>query len=68
MAKIEYHRAVANLVAGPCRLDPVERRERAAALRLLLHRYSLSPKYLGEPGPTHEELQIVDPDGILQRF
>ena len=38
---------------------PAERQERAAALRLLLHRYSLSPKYLGEPGPTHEELQIM---------
>jgi len=36
-----------------------DRAERARLLRQLLHRYSLSPKYLGEPGPTSEELQVM---------
>lgn len=38
---------------------PAGRAERVRLLRLLLHRYSLSPKHLGEPGPTDEELQVM---------
>jgi nitroreductase len=32
---------------------------RREALRLLLGRHSISPKHLGEPGPTDEELRTV---------
>lgn len=32
---------------------------RREALRLLLGRHSISPKYLGEPGPTDNELRTV---------
>jgi nitroreductase len=32
---------------------------RREALRLLLGRHSISPKHLGEPGPTNEELRTV---------
>ncbi|MCC7327203.1 MAG: nitroreductase family protein [Burkholderiales bacterium] len=32
---------------------------RGEALRLLLTRFSISPKHLGEPGPTDEELSVV---------
>jgi len=32
---------------------------RREALRLLLGRHSISPKHLGDPGPTHEELRTV---------
>jgi nitroreductase len=32
---------------------------RAEALRLLLARFSVSPKHLGEPGPSDEELSLV---------
>ena len=36
-----------------------DRAERVRFLRLLLRRYSSSPKRLGEPGPTPEELQVM---------
>jgi nitroreductase len=39
--------------------EPVDEAVRAEALRLLLTRFSTSPKYLGEPGPSDEELSIV---------
>jgi len=32
---------------------------RAQALRLILTRFSVSPKHLGEPGPSDEELSMV---------
>lgn len=38
---------------------PVERGEQARLLRLLLNRYSLSPKHVGPPGPTDEELRVM---------
>lgn len=38
---------------------PVGETTRAEALRLLLTRFSVSPKYLGEPGPSDEELSVV---------
>lgn len=33
--------------------------ERFAALRLLLSRFSISPKHLGEPGPTADEIALI---------
>lgn len=35
------------------------RAERLRLLRGLLHRYSLSPKHVGPPGPTDEELRVM---------
>ena len=54
-----------NIVAGALRGvsagadEPVEEALRAQALQLLLTRFSVSPKYLGEPGPSDEELSMV---------
>jgi nitroreductase len=39
--------------------EPVGETGRSAALRLLLTRFSVSPKFLGEPGPSDEELQVL---------
>ena len=39
--------------------EPVDAAVRADALRLLLTRFSISPKHLGEPGPTDDELSVV---------
>jgi nitroreductase len=39
--------------------SPPSGAERERMLRTLLHRYSLSPKHLGPPGPSHEELQVM---------
>jgi nitroreductase len=39
--------------------QPVDEAGRAAALRLLLTRFSVSPKHLGEPGPTDDELAMI---------
>jgi len=39
--------------------QPVDEADRGAALRLLLTRFSVSPKHLGEPGPSDEELSVV---------
>ena len=38
---------------------PVGVDARAEALRLLLTRFSISPKHLGEPGPSDEELSMI---------
>lgn len=54
-----------NIVAGALRgvtagqNEPIGEAVRAQALRLLLTRFSVSPKYLGEPGPSDEELSMV---------
>ena len=54
-----------NIVAGALRGisaaadEPVEEALRAQALQLVLTRFSVSPKYLGEPGPSDEELSMV---------
>lgn len=39
--------------------EPVGEAARAQALRLILTRFSVSPKHLGEPGPSDEELSMV---------
>ena len=39
--------------------QPIDDAGRVDALRLLLTRFSISPKYLGEPGPSDEELSAV---------
>ena len=39
--------------------EPVGEAVRAQALQLVLTRFSVSPKYLGEPGPSDEELSMV---------
>jgi nitroreductase len=39
--------------------QPVDEAGRAAGLRLLLTRFSVSPKHLGEPGPTDDELAMI---------
>ena len=39
--------------------EPVGEAVRAQALQLVLTRFSVSPKYLGEPGPSDEELLMV---------
>jgi nitroreductase len=39
--------------------EPVSENARADALRLLLTRFSISPRHLGEPGPSDEELAMV---------
>jgi len=39
--------------------EPVGAAVRADALRLLLTRFSIGPKYLGEPGPSDDELSVV---------
>jgi nitroreductase len=38
---------------------PVSAAARADALRLLLTRFSISPRHLGEPGPSDEELSTI---------
>lgn len=38
---------------------PPSRAERLRLLRGLLNRYSLSPKHVGPPGPTDEELRVM---------
>jgi hypothetical protein len=38
---------------------PVDESVRAEALRLVLTRFSVSPKYLGGPGPSDEDLAVV---------
>jgi nitroreductase len=48
--------ALGDLVDAAGRIDDAGR---ADALRLLVTRYSVSPKYLGEPGPSDEELSMV---------
>ena len=54
-----------NIVAGALRGiaagadEPVGEAVRAEALRLVLTRFSVSPKHLGEPGPSDEELSMV---------
>lgn len=39
--------------------EPVDASVRAEALRLLLSRFSISPKHVGEPGPSDEELSMI---------
>jgi len=39
--------------------EPVGEAARAQALRLMLTRFSVSPKHLGEPGPSDEQLSMV---------
>lgn len=39
--------------------EPVDAAVRADALRLLITRFSISPKHLGEPGPSDDELSVV---------
>jgi nitroreductase len=55
-AKVDFLSEV--LAAEPASAAP-DRPERARFLRMLANRYSLSPKYLGAPGPTSEELQVM---------
>ena len=40
-------------------MQPVDAAVRAGALRLLLTRFSISPKHLGERGPSDDELAVV---------
>jgi len=49
--------AVLGIAAGPD--EPVGEEARSQALRLILTRFSVSPKYLGEPGPSDEQLSMV---------
>ena len=49
--------AVLGIAAGPD--EPVGEEARSQALRLILTRFSVSPKHLGEPGPSDEELSMV---------
>lgn len=49
--------AARDLVKGSSR--PIEDAARADALRLLVTRFSVSPKHLGEPGPSDDELSLV---------
>ena len=39
--------------------EPIGEAVRGEALHLLLTRFSISPKHLGEPGPSDEELSMV---------
>ena len=39
--------------------EPVGEAVRAQALQLVLTRFSVSPKYLGEPGPSDEEMLMI---------
>jgi nitroreductase len=39
--------------------EPVGAAVRVAALQMLLTRFSISPRYLGEPGPSDDELSLV---------
>jgi nitroreductase len=39
--------------------EPVDAAVRADALRMLLTRFSISPKHLGEPGPSDDELAVA---------
>ncbi|MGE5096023.1 MAG: nitroreductase [Betaproteobacteria bacterium] len=58
MPRLTDHDLLEGLL-GTGEAAPPDRESRLRLLRLLLQRYSLSPKYLGEPGPTHEELQVM---------
>ncbi|HMD01939.1 MAG TPA: nitroreductase family protein, partial [Candidatus Baltobacteraceae bacterium] len=49
--------AARDLVEGSSR--PIDDAARADALRLLVTRFSVSPKHLGEPGPSDDELSLV---------
>jgi len=49
--------AVRGIAAGPDEL--VGEEARSQALRLILTRFSVSPKHLGEPGPSDEQLSMV---------
>ena len=50
-------RVLSGIAAGPD--EPVDAAARADALRLLLTRFSISPKHLGEPGPSDDELSVI---------
>jgi nitroreductase len=50
-------RALAEI--GTHAATPVDGASRAAALRLLLTRFSVSGKHLAEPGPSDEELSVI---------
>lgn len=50
-------RALSGATAGSN--EPAGVAVRAEALRLLLTRFSISPKHLGEPGPSDEELSMI---------
>jgi len=45
--------------AAPPPADAPDEPARAAALDFLLHRYSVGPKHLREPGPTDAELRAI---------
>jgi len=49
--------ALRRVAAGS--VPEVSESARSDALRLLLTRFSVSPKHLGEPGPSDEELSVV---------
>jgi nitroreductase len=50
-------RALSEICMDPA--PPVDGANRAAALRLLLTRFSVSGKHLAEPGPSDEELAVI---------
>jgi nitroreductase len=50
-------RALSGAAAGS--MEPAGVAVRAEALRLLLTRFSISPKHLSEPGPSDEELAVM---------
>ena len=49
--------AIRGIAAGPD--EHVGEEARSQALRLILTRFSVSPKHLGEPGPSDEQLSMV---------
>lgn len=57
LAKDVVARALSGATAGSN--EPAGVAVRAEALRLLLTRFSISPKHLGEPGPSDEELSMI---------
>lgn len=59
MPRVNGRDLLEKLLSEPDAAPPAGPEARMRLLRLLLQRYSLSPKFLGEPGPTPEELQVM---------